>query len=191
MTSCCADYCTNSAKKGFRMCRIPRGERRKLWLERINRDDLGLENCDNMRLCHAHFSPDMWEKYPNGEFRCLKSNAVPTIFRNLSAMTATDVSETFLEAEGTSHLGCEMDSKMNEVNDATDTTDNSQGSVLNSGNKNTLSKPMTYSTLERCNCTTSQNLGKLLRRSEQLRANMKRKLASMKKDLKRLKREVL
>jgi len=31
MTSCCADYCTNSTKKGFCICWIPRGERRKVW----------------------------------------------------------------------------------------------------------------------------------------------------------------
>jgi len=53
MTSCCANYCTNSTKKGFRLYRIPRGDRRKLWLERINRDDLQDKNCDNMRLCHV------------------------------------------------------------------------------------------------------------------------------------------
>ena len=50
---CCADYCTNSEKKGFQMFRIPKGERRKLWLKHINRDDLDTKNCDHMRLCHV------------------------------------------------------------------------------------------------------------------------------------------
>ena len=78
MGGCCADYCTNSTKKGFQMCRLPRDKTRmKVWIDNINRQDWvpGLSS----RLCHAHFTEDMWEKTRDGKRR-LKSDAVPTIF---------------------------------------------------------------------------------------------------------------
>ncbi|EGI70956.1 hypothetical protein G5I_00228 [Acromyrmex echinatior] len=60
--------------------------------------------CDSIRdwLCHdvvksngrlkeanAHFSPDMWEAYPDSKPRCLKANAVSTIFKHMNALAAT------------------------------------------------------------------------------------------------------
>lgn len=48
MPGCSAKNCTNSGAKGFKMCRIPWSqERRKVWLEKINRPDwiAGLDSC--------------------------------------------------------------------------------------------------------------------------------------------------
>ncbi|XP_076665372.1 uncharacterized protein LOC143367443 [Andrena cerasifolii] len=78
MGGCCADYCTNSAKKGFQMCRLPRDKTRmKVWIDNIDRKDWvpGLSST----LCHVHFTEDKWEKTRDGKRR-LKSDAVPTIF---------------------------------------------------------------------------------------------------------------
>lgn len=37
MPGCCAENCTNSAAKGFQMCRVPRNdERRKKWIQNMN-----------------------------------------------------------------------------------------------------------------------------------------------------------
>ncbi|XP_018394434.1 PREDICTED: uncharacterized protein LOC108773170, partial [Cyphomyrmex costatus] len=139
----------------------------------------------------AHFSPDMWETYPDGKQRCLKANAVPTIFKHM-ALAATGASETFLGAEGASQSGHEVNFKMNEAsNNIYDATEAIQEPVINSDNENTLSRTnnKTYLTFDRCNCNTSQNLEKLLKRSEQLRVKMRKKLVTMKKELKDLKNE--
>lgn len=40
MTGCCVIGCTNSSTKGYKMCRIPTDvNRRKMWLDKINRAD--------------------------------------------------------------------------------------------------------------------------------------------------------
>ncbi|XP_011057109.1 PREDICTED: uncharacterized protein LOC105147648 [Acromyrmex echinatior] len=123
-----------------------------------------------------------------------KSKVMCKLFKQVRPYTG--VSETFLGAEGASQSGHEMNFKMievsNDIHDATvtDTIEDSQEPVLNSDNENTLSRTTTYLTFGRCNCTTSQNLKKLLKRSEQLRVKMKKKFVTMKKELKHLKNEV-
>ncbi|KAL7298978.1 hypothetical protein TKK_0008076 [Trichogramma kaykai] len=80
MTGCCADYCTNSSSKGFKMCRFPRrdDQRRQIWIQNVNRD--GWNPTANSMLCEMHFADNAWE-IRKGK-RQLLQNAVPTIFAN-------------------------------------------------------------------------------------------------------------
>ncbi|XP_076665701.1 uncharacterized protein LOC143367606 [Andrena cerasifolii] len=79
MPGCCADYCTNSDKKGYKMCRIPQcNKRRKVWIENINRGDWIAG--PSAALCETHFSEEMWEINCKGQ-RQLKRTAAPTLFK--------------------------------------------------------------------------------------------------------------
>ena len=52
MPGCSADYCTNSTKKKFKMCRFPKDvEKRTIWAENCNRS--GLVATTESRLCEA------------------------------------------------------------------------------------------------------------------------------------------
>ncbi|KAB0804526.1 hypothetical protein PPYR_01496 [Photinus pyralis] len=80
MGGCSAVGCSNSAKKGFLMKRLPKNPiRRQQWILKIKRDKNWQPN-DDTRLCEVHFAPEMWEKTRVDGKRVLRSDAVPTIF---------------------------------------------------------------------------------------------------------------
>ncbi|XP_018301064.1 THAP domain-containing protein 2-like, partial [Mycetomoellerius zeteki] len=80
MPGCVADYCVNSAKKGYKMCRFPRDpKRREIWTKNMGRQDWSPSN--NSVLCEIHFHAEMWTESKNGNGkRILKKDAVPTVF---------------------------------------------------------------------------------------------------------------
>ncbi|EGI69351.1 THAP domain-containing protein 2 [Acromyrmex echinatior] len=81
MSGCVADYCTNSVKKGFKMCRFPRDpKRRKIWAENTRRQDW--TPSDNSVLCEVYFDAEMWTESKTGK-HMLKKDAVPTVFGEL------------------------------------------------------------------------------------------------------------
>ncbi|KAM4549886.1 uncharacterized protein V3H82_019089 isoform 1-T1 [Fundulus diaphanus] len=62
MSGCCVNGCTNRySRDGFKFYRIPRGNRpfqsnrRRLWLQAINREDWTEDVIKNARICGAHF----------------------------------------------------------------------------------------------------------------------------------------
>lgn len=51
---CSVDYCTNSNKKGFQMCRFPKdSERKKMWIQNMNRIDW--TPTSDARLCDVSY----------------------------------------------------------------------------------------------------------------------------------------
>uniref|UniRef100_A0A1B6D6K8 THAP-type domain-containing protein n=2 Tax=Clastoptera arizonana TaxID=38151 RepID=A0A1B6D6K8_9HEMI len=76
---CCAVGCTNSETKGFLMKRFPRHpERRKIWAEKINRENW--TPTDSSCLCEIHFTEDMFQQDRSDGKKMLKHNAIPSIF---------------------------------------------------------------------------------------------------------------
>ncbi|XP_067144003.1 THAP domain-containing protein 2-like [Centruroides vittatus] len=79
MPHCVAFGCINSSEKGKIMKVFPRDpERRKLWAEKVNRDNWQPTN--NSYLCEDHFDEKQWDKvHIYGKWK-LKRDAIPTIF---------------------------------------------------------------------------------------------------------------
>ncbi|CAI6353805.1 unnamed protein product [Macrosiphum euphorbiae] len=79
MPGCAAVGCTNSNKKRFLMKHFPiDAARRKMWLEKMKRDNWVPTNYSC--LCEVHFEDQMWEKTREGGSKRLKCDAVPTQF---------------------------------------------------------------------------------------------------------------
>ncbi|KAK5638192.1 hypothetical protein RI129_012487 [Pyrocoelia pectoralis] len=99
MPGCAAMGCTNSAKKGFLMKKLPKDPlRRKEWLIKMQRGQW--KPTDYSCLCEVHFAPEMWEKTRADGTRKLRSNAVPTIFSHASSSITTNIRELPTKGSG-------------------------------------------------------------------------------------------
>ncbi len=80
---CVVPLCSNSTKiKGISFFSFPRQkELRKKWLIKIRRDERkNVDVSDSMRVCSAHFLDADIVYSRNGKRRCLRKDAVPSVF---------------------------------------------------------------------------------------------------------------
>ncbi|KAJ3637165.1 hypothetical protein MTP99_000644 [Tenebrio molitor] len=79
MTGCCVPQCKNRTEKGFRLFRLPTGEknahRRNFWLQCIGRSEI---NPSSM-ICEVHFSEEQFERKRKDDRRLLRAGAVPDL----------------------------------------------------------------------------------------------------------------
>ncbi|XP_012214510.1 THAP domain-containing protein 2-like [Linepithema humile] len=178
MPGCVADYCTNSAKKGFKMCRFPRDpKRRKIWAESTGRQDWIPSN--NSVLCEAHFAAEMWMKNGNGN-RKLKKDAIPTMFCKLQTTQKENVIDTTTSVQTIEHTNqSETDIGHNE-NYIADDTISSEDTLFD--------EELSIGRMETTENSDEkiQRLLGLLEKSERLRKDMKKKLQRTKRQMKRL-----
>lgn len=80
MPGCCVPKCHNRAEKGYKLYKLPQGDkndnRRKIWIQNINRKDLP----QHAYVCQDHFTNDQFEMARADNKKLLKWNAIPTLF---------------------------------------------------------------------------------------------------------------
>ncbi|XP_064467904.1 E3 SUMO-protein ligase ZBED1-like isoform X2 [Ornithodoros turicata] len=103
MPCCCVPQCSNNTKKGWRLFRVPREtERRNKWCAQIKRDQW--QPTRSSYVCSAHFEESAYEQHRADNWKKLRPDAVPTLFRQRAPNGCTKAKEELVESRISSPL---------------------------------------------------------------------------------------
>ncbi|KYN15726.1 hypothetical protein ALC57_12023 [Trachymyrmex cornetzi] len=77
MPGCCVQNCKNRTEKGFRLFRVPTGDRRKEWLQLIGKEALP----ERAAVCEVHFDNNQFENNREDGRRLLRPFAKPNLLQ--------------------------------------------------------------------------------------------------------------
>ncbi|XP_018304801.1 THAP domain-containing protein 4 [Mycetomoellerius zeteki] len=75
MPGCCIENCKNRSEKGFRLFRVPTGDRRKEWLQLIGKETLP----ERAVICEVHFDNNQFENNRQDGRKLLRPFSKPNL----------------------------------------------------------------------------------------------------------------